>query len=84
MTAIANPSWTLVGRVEDIPMLEGRTTSVDGRRIALTLTAQGEETLAAARAAIADHEQWLTSRFSAAELRQLTALLRRIHEAPQH
>ena len=35
MTAIANPTWTLVGRVEDVPLLEGRTTSVDGRRIAI-------------------------------------------------
>lgn len=35
MTAIADPTWTLVGRVEDVPMLEGRTTSVDGRRIAI-------------------------------------------------
>jgi len=35
MTAIADPTWTLVGRVEDVPLLEGRTTSVDGRRIAI-------------------------------------------------
>jgi nitrite reductase (NADH) small subunit len=34
MTAIASP-WTCVGRVEDIPLLEGRSTSVDGRRIAI-------------------------------------------------
>jgi nitrite reductase (NADH) small subunit len=35
MTAIASPTWTLVGRVDDIPVLEGRSTSVDGRRIAI-------------------------------------------------
>jgi nitrite reductase (NADH) small subunit len=35
MTAIASPTWTLVGRVEDVPRLEGRSTSVDGRRIAV-------------------------------------------------
>jgi nitrite reductase [NAD(P)H] small subunit len=35
MTAIASPTWTLVGRVDDIPLLEGRSTSVDGRRIAI-------------------------------------------------
>lgn len=34
MTALAS-TWTLVGRVEDIPLLEGRSTSVDGRRIAV-------------------------------------------------
>ena len=35
MTALASETWTLVGRVDDVPMLEGRTTSVDGRRIAI-------------------------------------------------
>ncbi len=35
MTANASPAWTLVGRVDDIPLLEGRSTSVDGRRIAV-------------------------------------------------
>jgi len=34
MTAIAAP-WTLVGRNDDIPLLEGRSTSIDGRRIAI-------------------------------------------------
>ncbi len=34
MTALAS-TWTRVGRVEDIPLLEGRSTSVDGRRIAI-------------------------------------------------
>jgi nitrite reductase (NADH) small subunit len=35
MTALASPTWTRVGRVEDIPRLEGRSTSVEGRRIAI-------------------------------------------------
>ena len=77
-------TMAIVHALERKHLLARATSAADGRRIALTLTAQGEETLAAARVAIADHEQWLTSRFSAAELRQLTALLRRIHEAPQH
>jgi nitrite reductase (NADH) small subunit len=34
MTAIATP-WALVGRIEDIPLLEGRSTSIEGRRIAI-------------------------------------------------
>jgi nitrite reductase (NADH) small subunit len=34
MTAIAAP-WTRVGRVDDIPLLEGRSTSIDGRRVAI-------------------------------------------------
>jgi nitrite reductase [NAD(P)H] small subunit len=35
MTALASETWTLVGRVDDIPLLEGRSTSIDGRRIAV-------------------------------------------------
>ena len=35
MTGHRRPTWTLVGRVDDIPLLEGRSTSVDGRRIAI-------------------------------------------------
>ena len=35
MTAVADPTWTLVGRIDDVPLLEGRTTSIDGRRIAI-------------------------------------------------
>jgi nitrite reductase (NADH) small subunit len=35
MTALASETWTLVGRVDDIPLLEGRSTSVEGRRIAV-------------------------------------------------
>ena len=27
MTAIANATWTLVARIEDVPLLEGRTTT---------------------------------------------------------
>ena len=34
MTAVAS-TWTLVGRVEDIPMLEGRSVAIDGRRVAV-------------------------------------------------
>jgi nitrite reductase (NADH) small subunit len=34
MTALAS-TWTRVGRVDDIPLLEGRTTSIDGRRVAI-------------------------------------------------
>jgi nitrite reductase (NADH) small subunit len=34
MTAVA-ATWTRVGRVDDIPMLEGRSVAVDGRRVAI-------------------------------------------------
>jgi nitrite reductase (NADH) small subunit len=35
MTAVADPTWTLVGRLEDIPFLEGRSVTVQDRRIAI-------------------------------------------------
>lgn len=52
----------------------------DKRRVAFTLSSQGETALAEARKAIATHEAWLKAKFSAAEVKQLTALLRRIHD----
>ncbi len=48
MTAIANPTWTLVGRTDDIPLLEGRSTSVDGRRIAIFRLLDGFKAIDAA------------------------------------
>ena len=35
MTALAPSTWVRVCGVEDVPLLEGRSTSVDGRRIAI-------------------------------------------------
>jgi DNA-binding MarR family transcriptional regulator len=60
---------------------EGDTN--DRRRIAFSLTSEGSRILDAARVAIGEHERWLQSRFSSAELKQLIALLRRIHDAPR-
>ena len=48
MTAIADPTWTLVGRIDDIPLLEGRSTSVDGRRIAIFRLLDGFKAIDAA------------------------------------
>lgn len=52
----------------------------DKRRVAFSLTPEGEASLAEARKAIATHEAWLKAKFSAAEVKQLTTLLRRIHD----
>jgi nitrite reductase (NADH) small subunit len=32
---LATRGWTRVGRIEDIPLLEGRSIALDGRRIAV-------------------------------------------------
>lgn len=50
----------------------------DGRKQALFLTPAGQAALAQARGAVADHEAWLTSRFTAAEVETLRELLARI------
>ncbi|HEX6389319.1 MAG TPA: Rieske 2Fe-2S domain-containing protein [Solirubrobacteraceae bacterium] len=33
--SVSTSTWTRVGRAEDVPMLEGRSVTVDGRRIAI-------------------------------------------------
>lgn len=52
----------------------------DKRRVALALTSEGGAALTQARRAITTHETWLKNKFSKAEIGQLTALLRRIHD----
>ena len=47
MSAVA-ATWTLVGRLADIPMLEGRSVTVDGRRIAVFRLPDGVAALDAA------------------------------------
>lgn len=34
-TDLASGGWVLVGQVDDLPMLEGRRTTIDGRRVAV-------------------------------------------------
>jgi DNA-binding MarR family transcriptional regulator len=59
--------------------LERRSSSTDRRRQALHLTPSGAEALDQALAAVAAHEAWLKSRFTAQEVGQLVGLLRRVH-----
>lgn len=60
-------------------LVRGRSPH-DGRRQTLTLTPDGHDALLKARAAIWEHEKWLTGRFTAQELDMLVKLLRRIHD----
>jgi DNA-binding MarR family transcriptional regulator len=52
----------------------------DGRKQALYVTEAGAVALADAKAAIADHEAWLKSRFTREETDKLVEMLTRIHE----
>jgi len=76
-------TMAIVHALERKGLLARAPSTSDRRKIAYNLTEQGETTLSAARVAIAEHESWLKGLFTPAELKQLTTLLRRIHDAPQ-
>jgi DNA-binding MarR family transcriptional regulator len=59
-------------------LVRGNSTA-DRRRQPLSLTKDGLAVLATARQAVAEHETWLKSRFSAREVTKLIELLSRIH-----
>lgn len=72
-------TMALVHGLEKRGLLARAPSDTDGRRIAFRLTAAGEDLLASAKAAVAEHEAWLKGRFSATELRTLRTLLARIY-----
>lgn len=73
-------TMAIVNRLQDKGLLVRGQSAVDKRRQTLNLTAAGRAMLVRAKAAIGEHEAWLKSRFSAAEVDTLIALLSRIHE----
>lgn len=73
-------TMALVHGLEKRELLSRSPSRTDGRRIAFRLTTAGEDLLARARTAIAEHEEWLKNRFDAAELATLEELLARIYQ----
>lgn len=69
----------IVNRLQARDFLERGESTKDRRRQTLTLRPAGKAALAHARTAITEHENWLKSRFNKRELKQLIALLTRIH-----
>ncbi len=69
----------LVDRLEHRGWLLRRRSTVDRRRQGVHLTAEGKRWLRARQHDMLVHEKRFTALFSAAELRQLLSLLRRIH-----
>lgn len=69
----------IVNRMQDRGFLRRAASSQDRRRQTLSLTDAGSASLAQARICIADHEEWLKSRFSPAETAMLVELLRRVY-----
>ena len=69
----------IVNRLQERGFLVRGASPTDRRMQTLHLSAAGEAALQAAKAAVREHEAWLKSRFSDAEVHTLIALLRRIH-----
>ena len=73
-------TMTIVNRLQERDLLRRERSASDGRKQALHLMPGGEAALRAAKDAIREHEAWLKSRFSAAEVEKLVEMLARIHE----
>jgi DNA-binding MarR family transcriptional regulator len=69
----------IVNRLEKRGLLVRGASAHDRRRQTLHLLEEGESVLDSARKAIAEHEAWLQSRFTPAEVGQLVDMLERIH-----
>jgi DNA-binding MarR family transcriptional regulator len=69
----------IVNRLQARDYLARGAHGGDARRRSLMLTPVGAAALVEARAAVLEHENWLTSRFSQREVKQLIGLLARIH-----
>jgi DNA-binding MarR family transcriptional regulator len=75
-------TMAIVNRLQARGLLVRGKSEDDGRKQTLNLTDDGRTMLANAKEAIAAHEHWLTSRFSAKEVQTLIEMLTRIHDAP--
>ena len=73
-------TMNVVNRLKGRGYLRQLPSPADRRRKCLSLTSRGEATLARAREAIREHEQWLKGRFNRREIETLMKLLDRIHE----
>ena len=73
-------TMTIINRLQARHYLRREKSPTDGRKQALFLTREGEQALVAAKKAIQEHEAWVKSRFTDAEVKTLLDLLARIHE----
>ena len=73
-------TMTIVNRLQERDFLRRERSESDGRKQALFLTDDGRQALERAKGCIAEHEAWLKSRFSPAEVEKLVEMLARIHE----
>ena len=73
-------TMAIVNRLQARGYLVRGKSKTDGRKQTLSLTDAGKAALVEAKAAIIEHETWLKSRFTDAEVAQLVEMLTRIHQ----
>ena len=73
-------TMAIVNRLEARRYLLRGKSMTDARKQTLNLTDAGRTALVIAREAIGEHENWLKSRFTDAEVKSLIEMLTRIHE----
>jgi len=73
-------TMAIVNRLQSRGFLERGKSQTDGRKQTLNLTDEGRKALNVAKTAIRQHEDWLKSRYTAAEVNKLIELLSRLHE----
>jgi DNA-binding MarR family transcriptional regulator len=73
-------TMTIINRLQARHYLRREKSPTDGRKQALYLDPEGRKALTKARRAIREHEKWVKSRFTEAEVKTLMELLARIHE----
>jgi DNA-binding MarR family transcriptional regulator len=73
-------TMAIINRLEAKQFLVRGKSASDARKQTLNLTDAGRKMLVVAKDAIRQHEAWLTSRFTEAEVKKLIEMLTRIHE----
>lgn len=68
----------IVDRLEERGLIVRKRSAEDGRRQELYTTAKGRKVLAQAKAAIQEHEKWISSKFTKAELGAFVEGLKRL------
>jgi DNA-binding MarR family transcriptional regulator len=71
---------TLVDRMEDAGWVKRKRSTDDRRRQGIFLTPAGAKTCRSLKKEMIDHERKFVARFTEQELRNLIALLRRLHD----
>ncbi len=73
-------TMTIVNRLQQRGLLRREQSASDRRKQAIHVTQEGEAVLAQAKRYVAQHETWLTARFTSDEIKKLVEMLARIHE----